>query len=156
RIRQRGAVLTVAAAGVALAAWLGKRPDLAVGNYEQFLFLLGSVFVPLFGVFVADYFVLRNRPGEDLFQRTSRGAGRIRARALLPWAVGFLLYQWSVPTGLARWQDAMRTLFHDWLHLPFPLWDSALGASIPGFAAAFLLSLAVLGRRRARRVGTPP
>jgi len=143
RIRQRPAVLGVAAAGVALAAWLGGRPSLAVGNYEQFLFLLGSVFVPLFGVFVADRFVLRNRPA-DLF---AVGAlPRFRWRALVPWGVGFLLYQWSVPTALAGWQDFMGTLFHDWLGLPFPLWDSAVGASIPSFAAALLVSLVVLDR----------
>jgi nucleobase:cation symporter-1, NCS1 family len=150
RIRQRPAVLGVAAAGVALAAWLGHRPDLAVGNYEQFLFLLGSVFVPLFGVFVADYFVLGNRPA-DLFDGARRAGWRLRA--LVPWVVGFLLYQWSVPSGLAGWRDGLQTVFHDWLHLPFPLWDSALGASIPGFAAALLLSLVVLDRRRVEHAG---
>ena len=147
RIRQRPAVLVVAGAGVALAAWLGGRPSLAVGNYEQFLFLLGSVFVPLFGVFVADRFVLRNRPA-DLF--ASDALPRYRWRAAVPWVVGFLLYQWSVPTALAGWQDGMRTLFHDWLGLPFPLWDSALGASIPSFLAALLVSLLVLDRPRRR------
>jgi NCS1 family nucleobase:cation symporter-1 len=152
RVPQRGAVLLVAAAGVALAAWLGGRPDLAVGNYEQFLFLLGSVFVPLFGVFVADHFVLRNRP-RDLFD--PRALPTFRWRALIPWVAGFLLYQWSVPTALPGWQDGMRTLFHDWLHLPFPLWDSALGASIPSFLAALVLSVVVLDRprRQAKRGG---
>ncbi len=145
RIRQRPAVLGVAAAGVALAAWLGGRPSLAVGNYEQFLFLLGSVFVPLFGVFVADRFVLRNRPGGPV---RSWGAAAVPVAGAVPWVVGFLLYQWSVPTALAGWQDVMRTLFHDWLGLPFPLWDSALGASIPSFVVALLVSLVVLDRPR--------
>ena len=146
RIPQRGAVVGVAAAGVALAWWLGSRPDLAVGNYEYFLFLLGSVFVPLFGVFVADHFVIRRggarpQPGDAA---TASPPPAFRGRALVPWAVGFLVYQWSVPTPLAGWQDAMKTLFHSWLHLPFPLWNSAAGASLPSFAAAFLLSLLVL------------
>jgi NCS1 family nucleobase:cation symporter-1 len=154
RIRQRGAVLGVGVAGVALAAWLGGRPSLAVGNYEQFLFLLGSVFVPLFGVFVADRFVLRNRRGDPF-------AGTIPAfrwRALVPWVAGFLIYQWSVPTALAGWEDGMKTLFHTWLHLPFPLWDSALGASIPSFLAAMALSLVVLDRPtpRAEPAGEAP
>ena len=61
RINQRYAVVAVALAGAALAVWLGLRPTVALGNYESFLFLLGSVFVPLFGVFVADYFVLSRR-----------------------------------------------------------------------------------------------
>ena len=147
RISQRAAILVVAAAGVALAWWLGTRPDLAVGNYEYFLFLLGSVFVPLFGVFLADYFVLRRRASRV---RAGTDGPRFRARALIPWLAGFLVYQWSVPTPLAGWTNAMRTLFHSWLHLPFPLWNSVAGASIPSFAAAFLLALVVLPRARSR------
>ena len=145
RIPQRAAIVAVAAAGAALAWWLGDRPDLAVGNYEYFLFLLGSVFVPLFGVFVADHFVLGRR------RAVSEPA--FRARALIPWAAGFLVYQWSVPTPLAGWPGAMKTVFHSWLHLPFPLWNSAAGASLPSFAAAFLLALAVLARPREARPG---
>jgi NCS1 family nucleobase:cation symporter-1 len=149
-IPQRGAIVAVAVAGAALAWWLGSRPDLAVGNYEYFLFLLGSVFVPLFGVFVADHFVLRRSTGAD-GSRPSPPA--FRARALVPWAIGFLVYQWSVPTPLAGWQDAMQTFFHSWLHLPFPLWNSAAGASLPSFAAAFLLALLVLRRSSGARAG---
>jgi nucleobase:cation symporter-1, NCS1 family len=151
RIPQRGAIVAVAAAGVALAAWLGGRPELAVGDYEFFLLLLGSVFVPLFGVFVADYFVLRHRGhrSDELFDGGASGRiPRLRARALIPWAAGFLLYQWCVGSQLAWWNDAMRTLFHTGLHLPFPLWNSAFGASIPSFAGALLLSLVVLPRRQ--------
>jgi nucleobase:cation symporter-1, NCS1 family len=148
-IPQRGAILGVAGLGLALAWWLGSKPDLAVGNYEYFLFLLGSVFVPLFGVFVADYFVLgRRAPRRSAEGRPSRLPG-FSARALTPWVVGFLVYQWSVPTPLAGWQDAMKVFFHSWLHLPFPLWNSAAGASLPSFAAAFVLALLVLSRERA-------
>src|SRR5205807_10378548 len=94
RIPQRGAIVAIAAAGTALAAWLFGRPDFGLTSYESFLLLLGSVFVPLIGVFVADYFVLRRRGyGEDeLFE----GRGRsFRPLALIPWAAGFLMYQWS-------------------------------------------------------------
>ena len=155
RVRQRGAIVAVAAAGVALAAWLGSRPDLAVGDYEYFLLLLGSVFVPLFGVFLADYFVLRNRnhDPDQLFEANGT-LPRVRARALIPWAVGFLVYHWCVESQLKGWSTLQHTFFHDWLHLPFPLWNSAAGASLPSFAAAFLLSLAVLARPR-RGVRSP-
>ncbi len=45
----------------------------AAGAFELFLFLIGSVFVPLFGVFVADYFVLsRGRYGEAATVRACR------------------------------------------------------------------------------------
>jgi hypothetical protein len=57
---------------------------------------------------------------------------------------GFLIYQWSVPTPLAGWQDAMQTFFHSWLQLPFPLWNSVLGASLPSFGLAFVMALLVL------------
>jgi len=155
RLNQRGAVLTVAAAGVAIAAWLGLRPATSVGNYESFLLLLGSVFVPLFGVFVADYFLLGRRGHSEasLFgaERTgSNGGPALRWRALVGWAVGFAVYQWSVPTGPVGWQHAMETVFGRWLHLPFPLGGSTAGASLPSFGAALVVHVALaLPSRRA-------
>src|SRR5919197_1034238 len=87
RINQRGGILAVSAAGTALAVWLGLRSNLAVGTYESFLFLLGSVFVPLFGVFVADYFVLRRR-GRAAEMAANHAVGpRFNVRALIPWIV---------------------------------------------------------------------
>jgi nucleobase:cation symporter-1, NCS1 family len=146
---QRALIAAVGAVGFLLAL------SFSMDRYELFLLLIGSVFVPLAAVFMADYFVHhRGRYGEDaLFSPTG-----VRVRALVPWAVGFLLYHWSAPTGPQGWIDAMRTLFRDWLHLPFPLFDSALGASIPSFAATFALSLVVLRRRRRRGgpTGTRP
>jgi nucleobase:cation symporter-1, NCS1 family len=162
RIHQRGAIVAVSAAGAGLAVWLGLRPNVAVGTYESFLFLLGSVFVPLFGVFVADYFVLGRggRLSADMFDGEVQGDGtrrrRVNAAAFVSWIVGFLIYQWNwtVPAGLAGWQTAMNTVFHRWLHLPYPLAGSRWGASIPAFLAALalhtFLSWAVV--RRADRV----
>src|SRR6266567_954436 len=99
RIPQRRAVLAVAVAGAGLAAWLGLRPALALGNYESFLFLLGSVFVPLFGVFVADHFLLRGRrvPRGDYGlgvdgSTVGPGGTKLNASALVAWAVGFVVY----------------------------------------------------------------
>ncbi|MBI4259936.1 MAG: cytosine permease [Actinobacteria bacterium] len=142
RAPQRG--LVVAVAGVALLmAWF-----LTMEAYEFFLFLIGSVFAPLFGVFAAHYFVRhRARYGEEeLFG--PRAAG-VRWRALVPWAVGFLLYHWSVPTGPQWWLSAAETLYAGWLRLPFPLAGSALGASLPSFLGAFLLALVLPPGRRA-------
>jgi hypothetical protein len=64
-------------------------------------------------------------------------------RAFVAWAAGFVLYHWSVPTGPEGWTGAVRIVFEEWLGLPFPLAGSALGASIPSFAAALLLFLAL-------------
>ena len=69
--------------------------------------------------------------------------------AIAAWILGFLIYQWSVPTGPVVWQHAMRTVSHDWIGLPFPLWNSVAGASIPSFGAALVLYVAVAGLARA-------
>ena len=146
RIPQRAAILAVAGAGVALAVWLGLRPSVALGNYESFLFLLGSVFVPLFGVFIAEYFLVR-----------WRGTGEgFNVRAFVAWTLGFLVYQWSVPTGPGVWTNGIETLLHGWLRLPFPLLNSSAGASIPSFVAAMAvyLLLSRLARRAADRLET--
>jgi nucleobase:cation symporter-1, NCS1 family len=140
---QRPLILGVGAAGLAIAAMLSD----AAGAFEVFLFLIGSVFVPLFGVFAADYLVLsRGRYGEQaMFERVD---ATVRWRALVPWAVGFVVYQWCVPTGPAWWVDGLEAVVNGWLHLPFPLiGGSPLGASVPSFLAAFTLTLFVLRRR---------
>lgn len=151
-IRQRWAIAGVGAAGAAMAAWLGQRPQTALGTYESFLFLMGSVFVPLFGVFVADYFLLGRRAERGRPPGGEEGGGRahrLNAGALAAWLVGFLIYQWSVPTGPAAWQSVVRSVFRGWLHLPFPLAGSAAGASVPAFLAALALywALAMAGSK---------
>jgi putative hydroxymethylpyrimidine transporter CytX len=152
RADQRRLVLLVAAVGLVLAGFL------SMDAYEVFLFLIGSVFVPLFGVFAAHYFVLhRGRYGGE---EIGAGPPSFRPAALLPWAVGFLLYHWSVPTGPPGWLAFLAGVFEGGLGLPVPLLGSALGASIPSLLVAFVLGLAVLGpatrsRPGARAAGPP-
>jgi nucleobase:cation symporter-1, NCS1 family len=137
-VSQRWLTAVVGAVGFGLAL------TFSMDRYELFLLLIGSVFVPLAGVFVAHYFVIhRAGYGKDaLFATTG-----VDVWALVPWAAGFALYHWSAPVGPQAWIDALHTLFHSWLHLPFPLFGSAIGASIPSFAVAFALSLALLPAR---------
>src|SRR5918995_360530 len=119
---------------------------ITMDRYEVFLFLIGSVFVPLAAVFLADYFVrARGRYGAGRVFRPANDG--VRRWALIPWIAGFLLYQWSVPTGPAGWTNALDHVF-TFLGLPFPLFDSRLGASLPSFALAFGLALVVLPRSR--------
>ena len=143
RASQRGLVAAVGACGFAMA--LG----LSMDRYEVFLFLIGSVFVPIAGVFVAHYFVVRH--GRYSREEVTSERGGVRWRALIPWASGFVVYQWSVAPGTlpGNWTGAVETLLHDWLRLPFPLADARFGASLPSFAVAFFLSMVVLRERRA-------
>jgi nucleobase:cation symporter-1, NCS1 family len=126
-------------------------------QYENFLLLLGALFVPLFGVLVADYYVLRRarysppelyRPGGAYWY-----AGGIRWSALAAWAVGFLTYNWISPGTVSWWVSAMRTLLHDWIRLPFPAGEryTWLGASLASFVVAFASTLAL--SLAAREVG---
>jgi len=55
-------------------------------EYESFLLFIGAMFCPLFGVVLADYFILRR------MQFGPPPAG-IRPDAMLAWAAGFALYQ---------------------------------------------------------------
>jgi NCS1 family nucleobase:cation symporter-1 len=139
--RASAALLSVVVGGIGfLLALL-----LTIDRYEVFLFLIGSVFVPLGAVFLADYFVkARGRYGPELvFGPDSDG---FRRSALVPWIVGFVLYHWSVPTGPEGWVEAVGRLFTN-VGLPFPLMSSRLGASVPSFVVAFVLSLVVIPRR---------
>lgn len=119
---------------------------ITMDRYEVFLFLIGSVFVPLAAVFLADYFVrARSRYGPDaVFGPGSEG---VRWPAIVPWLAGFILYHWSVPTGPEGWTEAVGRVFTS-IGLPFPLLDSRLGASLPSFAVAFVLATIILPRKR--------
>ena len=84
--------------------------------YQGFLFLLGSFFVPLFGVLAADYLL---GPGHPVAVRWS---------GIAAWIAGFGLYQWIQPTGPEWWTSFVG--------------ESArvsIGASLPAFAASFAL-----------------
>jgi putative hydroxymethylpyrimidine transporter CytX len=131
----RALVIAVTLLGAALAG------RFTMGTYELFLFLLGSVFLPLFGVWFADYFVLGNRVS----------AGGVRLRAVLGWLGGFLVYHWIAPTPLDWWTGITERLFGQPLSVRFP-W---LGASLPSFLVAFALHLLVGSRRREPAHGEP-
>ena len=120
RVPQKAFVVVIASVGTALAAGF----DMLA--YESFLFLIGSVFVPLFGVFAASLL--------------ARGWGRALApaAAFAAWIVGFLLYHWVSPSPLDWWIEAVTALVGDPLSVRFT-W---LSASPVAFAAAAGLALA--------------
>jgi nucleobase:cation symporter-1, NCS1 family len=111
-----------------------------LGRYQSFLFMLGSLFVPLFGVLAADFLY---GPRESV---------GIRWSAIAAWLAGVALYQWIQPTGPAWWADAVG-------RVP-GAGDFTGGASLPSFALAFALvaglryAHAPTRRRRARLAGS--
>jgi NCS1 family nucleobase:cation symporter-1 len=103
---------------------------LALGTFQSFLFLLGSFFVPLFAVLLADWLASGRRYGPDeVFGREPVRVGLVAA-----WIAGFAAYQWLSPTGPAWWVDQVQ-------RLDPPAWG--IGATLPSFVVSFALALAV-------------
>ena len=129
RVPQRALILLVAAVSTVGTFVI----DLV--HYQQFLYLLGSFFVPLFGVLLAQWL---------LGHRDPFAAPEARTGQLVAWLAGFCVYQWLAPVGPAWW-----TRIVDHTHPGV----GAIGGSLPSFALAFALSLALTlaGRATARR-----
>jgi nucleobase:cation symporter-1, NCS1 family len=133
RVSQRALIVGTSLVATAAALAIDMR------SYQRFLLLLGAVFVPLLGVLVADWISagMRYTP-ERIF-----GGPSVRPGPILAWIVGFFVYEWLYqPTGLGFWSRLLG-------HLPTPSYP--VGASVPGFAAAFLLTAAsaAIGSARA-------
>ncbi|HEX2294528.1 MAG TPA: cytosine permease [Actinomycetota bacterium] len=137
RLPRSVATVAISAVACALAAWL------TMERYESFLFLLGSVFVPLFGILVADHFVSRRRrlDVDDLYRERGRYwySGGVRIAALVPWVAGLVVYHWIAPTGPGWWLAWTDSLLGTPLSARWP-WISA---SVVSFAVAFLAALAL-------------
>ncbi len=62
-----------------------------MGQYEGFLLLIGSVFAPLFGVLLADHFIVRRRKAPTGAEGAASGA--VSVSGLAAWAIGIAAYQ---------------------------------------------------------------
>jgi putative hydroxymethylpyrimidine transporter CytX len=97
-------------------------------RYEGFLYLIGAMFVPLFGVALTDYFVVRRRKLDlaELYQPGGRYwySGGFHVAAFAAWALGFAVYEVIEMRGYA------------------------IGASIPSMMAAGLSYWLASRRRR--------
>jgi nucleobase:cation symporter-1, NCS1 family len=106
-------------------------------NYQPFLYLLGSFFVPLFAVLLADWLLAgRHYEPSHVF-----AAPEVRPEMLGAWLAGFCLYQWLAPVGPGWWTSLVAHT-----HPHASPWG---GASLPSFAVAF--GLAALARSLSRR-----
>jgi len=116
-----------------------------IRNYESFLLLLGSVFLPLFAAFAVDYFLFHRRTWD-----TSDDA-RPRWAMVVPWLVGFVVYQLVNPGHVSWWADFWIARQDD-LGLTVPTWASA---SILSVLAAGATAYGI-GRLTRLRAGTTP
>jgi NCS1 family nucleobase:cation symporter-1 len=101
---------------------------LNLSDFSTFLFLLGSFFLPLFGVLLADWLVA----GAHYTRARIFDGPRVRIEMVIAWLVGFGLYQWLSPQGPAWWQHVVAHTD------PAPI---DFTASLPSFAASFGLAL---------------
>jgi putative hydroxymethylpyrimidine transporter CytX len=112
-----GAVVAILAATLPLA------------EYEWFLLLIGSIFVPLFGVLAADYFILHRRQYNVAELYRDGGAywysGGLNLAGIVAWLLGIGVYQWITRA------------------LP------DLGATVPSFIVTLVLYLALAQGQRA-------
>ena len=115
-----------------------------ISKYQNFLLLIGSVFVPLAAVLIVDYFLLGGRRSWN-----DRANAPPRWVALAPWLVGFASYQLVSPTQIQGW-STMWGHIADGLHWTTPGWMSA---SVASFVVAAVLTgvLAPWMRRSAGR-----
>ncbi len=117
---------------------------LNIADYENFLTLLGSVFVPMSAVLIVDFFLL------------ARGRWDLSARAparwlmLVPWAAGFVTYQLINPGYVPAWVSAW-----GWVAARIGFTPASwMSASILSFTvAAAVTALTGLVRRTWSRVG---
>jgi putative hydroxymethylpyrimidine transporter CytX len=131
--------LVVAASVVATVGALA----IELGSYLTFLYMLGSFFVPLFGVLLADWLVAGAAyRKEDVFDAPAFRPGLVAA-----WLAGFAVYQWLHPQGPAWWVDLVERLGTP---------ELGIGSTLPSFALAFVAAGAVALRgRRARPASVP-
>ncbi|HTW20913.1 MAG TPA: cytosine permease [Mycobacteriales bacterium] len=116
---------------------------LNINNYINFLLLLASVLVPLTAVFLVDYYATHRLRAWDV-----SAVAPARPAMVVPWLLGFVVYQLIEPSAGGWWARLWVHADHG-LHLSVRSWMSA---SILSFAVAALATApGVLARRRRLR-----
>jgi purine-cytosine permease-like protein len=108
---------------------------LDVGRYQSFLYLIGSVFVPLFAVAAVDFFAV-SRQRWDVSARA-----RVRWTPVAAWACGFVAYQLVYPGDVPGWSSFWSSAAGA-IGFTAPVW---LGSSVAAIGVGGLVML-VLGR----------
>lgn len=117
---------------------------LPITDYEGFLLLLGSCFVPLAGVLLA--YALRAGPFDSaqLYRPDGRYGG-VRFANIAAWLAGFILYQWIAPSSVAGWQHAVHDVQATLGVGAAPAWLARYGASLPSLVLSAALAVVLFG-----------
>src|SRR5215218_710337 len=108
----------------------------SIQEYEVFLLLIGAIFVPLFGVVLTDYYVVRRQKYTEQMLYARQNRLGIGVPAIIAWTLGALLNYILSPLSP--------------IYMPqLP----GIGATIPSLAAASLIYVAItrMSFRRERR-----
>ena len=97
------------------------------GQYQSFLFLIGSVFVPLYAVAAVDFFVV-SRQRWDVATTS-----KFRVAPVIAWACGFAAYQLVYPGTVPGWAD-----FWTWI-------GGSIGFAPPGWLGSSVAAIVVGG-----------
>jgi nucleobase:cation symporter-1, NCS1 family len=115
-----------------------------LGQYQSFLFLIGSVFVPLYAVAAVDFLVV-SRQRWDVST-----TARFRAAPVIAWACGFAAYQLVYPGTVPGWADFW-TGVGATIGFVTPSWlGSSVAAIVVGGLVMLILGLALRHRSVAR------
>ncbi len=147
-------IYSTAISGLNIFPKLGERAGILIGgilgiiaaiifptilDYEHFLLFIGAMFCPMFGVVLADYFLLRKGVlyVQDLYRPEGQYwfKGGLNPHAIIAWAIGFAIYLGFSPM-------LMEKVLQIKVAFPWPL-----GSSLPSMILAGLIYW-VLGIRK--------
>ena len=123
KIKQRYLIVAFIAVSIALAM------TIPISQYETFLLLIGAVFVPLFGVVLSDYYIIK-RSQYEVTMMYGKDALSIGFPAIIAWLFGVLVYY----------------LLSSLSPIYIPQWPQ-VGATIPSFIASSMLYLGIIRMR---------
>ena len=104
---------------------------ISIQQYEVFLLLIGAIFVPLFGVVLTDYYIVKRKKYTEQMLYVGQNRSGIGVPAIIAWTLGALLNYILSPLSP--------------IYMPqLP----AIGATIPSLVAASLIYLAITMMRQ--------
>lgn len=118
-----------------LALWFG------ISDYQNFLLLLGSVFVPLTAVLLVDFFLLARR-NWDVSETAPARWGN-----LVPWVLGFFVYQLVNPGDVTGWTRMWTDIADGIGFTPQPWMSASLSSLVVAGASTALIGLPNRWRR---------